>query len=69
MRDLTQRQRRILTAIRDHIAETGEAPSVREIGQAVGLKISSSVVYQLRRLEEMGLLSRDRYRTRSVRMP
>lgn len=51
MRALTDRQRHILAAIRDHIAETGDAPTVREIGQAVGLKSSSSVVYQFRRLE------------------
>lgn len=44
MHDLTDRQRRILPLIRDHIAETGEAPSVSEIGAAVGLS-SSSVVY------------------------
>ncbi|NUK09495.1 MarR family transcriptional regulator [Streptomyces lunaelactis] len=66
MHDLTDRQRRILALIRDHIAETGDAPSVREIGAAVGLSSSGSVVYQLRRLEQAGFLSRDRYRARSV---
>ncbi|MET8438456.1 winged helix-turn-helix transcriptional regulator [Streptomyces sp900116325] len=66
--NLTDRQRRILGAIRDHIAETGEAPStVREIGAAVGLSSSSSVLYQLRRLEQAGVLARERYRSRSVR--
>ncbi|WP_327239681.1 MarR family transcriptional regulator [Streptomyces sp. NBC_01318] len=66
--NLTDRQRRILAAIRDHIAETGEAPTVREIGAAVGLSSSSSVLYQLRRLEQAGVLARERYRSRSVRM-
>lgn len=42
---------------------------MREIGQEVGLKCSSSVVYQLRWLKEEGLLSRDCYRTRLLRMP
>ncbi|MFE4925378.1 LexA family protein [Streptomyces sp. NPDC056661] len=68
MHSLTDRQRRILATIRDHIAETGEAPTVREIGAAVGLSSSSSVLYQLRRLEQAGDLARERYRSRSVRM-
>ncbi|MEU7641252.1 hypothetical protein AB0C11_35220 [Streptomyces sp. NPDC039016] len=67
MRDLTDRQRRILAAIRSHIAKTGDAPTVREIGAAVGLSSSSSVLYQLRQPEEAGILTRSRYRTWSVR--
>ncbi|MGW1882916.1 LexA family protein [Streptomyces sp. NPDC001970] len=44
------------------------ALTVREIGAAVGLSSSSSVLYQLRRLEQTGALARDRYRPTSVRM-
>lgn len=69
MHDISDRQRRILAAIRDHIAETGEAPTVREIGTAVGLSSSSSVLYQLRRLEQAGMLTRDSFRVRSIRLP
>ncbi|WP_069883576.1 LexA family protein [Streptomyces luteocolor] len=57
-RDMTDRQRRILASIRNHIADTGEAPTLREIGKAVGLSSPSSVHYQLRRLEQAGILTR-----------
>ncbi|MGW2228264.1 LexA family protein [Streptomyces formicae] len=60
MRDITDRQRAVLAAIRTHIAETGEAPTLREIGAAVGLSSPSSVHYQLRRLEQAGILTRAR---------
>ncbi|WP_329030882.1 MULTISPECIES: MarR family transcriptional regulator [unclassified Streptomyces] len=44
--------------MREWIAEHGEGPSVREIGARVGLSSTSSVAYQLGRLEELGLISR-----------
>lgn len=47
---LTDRQRRIVLCAREWIAEHGEAPSVRELGAAVGLTSTSSVAYHLRRL-------------------
>ncbi|GAA1289048.1 MarR family transcriptional regulator [Streptomyces sp. NBC_01474] len=56
--DVTERQRSVLAAIRTHIADHGEAPTVREIAAAVGLSSPSSVMYQLRRLEEAGALRR-----------
>ncbi|MFP1629955.1 hypothetical protein ACLB9X_33545 [Streptomyces sp. 5K101] len=66
---LSETQRRILAAIRAHIADTGEAPTVREIGAAVGLRSSSSVAYPLRRLEQLGALApRDRRRHRASRL-
>ncbi|MER7665375.1 MULTISPECIES: MarR family transcriptional regulator [unclassified Streptomyces] len=55
---LTERQAKIMRCIRDHIADEGEGLSIRQIGQRVGLTSSSSVAYQLGRLEERGLLSR-----------
>lgn len=58
--DITHRQQSVLTYIRDHITDHGEAPSVREIGAAVGLSSPSSVLYQLRRLEQAGALARAR---------
>ncbi|HEV2784867.1 MAG TPA: hypothetical protein VGV67_00650, partial [Solirubrobacteraceae bacterium] len=45
--DLTARQRRILEVIHDHLDERGYPPSVREIGDAVGLSSPSSVHGQL----------------------
>ncbi|MFB7577180.1 LexA family transcriptional regulator [Streptomyces sp. NPDC056165] len=50
----------MLAAIRAHIADHGEAPSVREIAAAVGLASPSSALYQLRRLEEAGTVRRAR---------
>ena len=56
---LTARQRTILAFIRDRVEEKGFPPSVREIGEAVGLTSTSSVAHQLRVLEEKGYLRRD----------
>ncbi|WP_037897952.1 LexA family protein [Streptomyces sp. NRRL S-920] len=56
---ITDRQRLILACIRDRILASGEAPTVREIGTAVGLSSSSSVHYQLHRLVEADALVRD----------
>jgi repressor LexA len=44
---LTTRQRRILEVIRDAVADRGYPPSIREIGEAVGLTSTSSVHSQL----------------------
>ena len=49
---LTPRQQRVLATIKDSIEKRGYPPSMREIGQAVGLTSSSSVAHQLRVLEE-----------------
>ena len=46
----------ILDFINSFIQENGYAPSVREIGQAVGLNSTASVSYQLRQLQAKGLL-------------
>ena len=48
---LTERQKRILDTLRDSIEKRGYPPSIREIGQIVGLTSSSSVAHQLRVLE------------------
>jgi repressor LexA len=47
----------ILEFVNAFVQENGYAPSVREIGAAVGLRSTASVSYQLRRLQEQGLLS------------
>ncbi len=64
--DLTLRQRRILEFIRSAVDRNGYPPSVREIGEAVGLVSPSSVAYQLRMLEQKGYLRRDPNRPRAV---
>jgi repressor LexA len=64
--DLTTRQRRILEFIRGWVERYGYPPSVREIGEAVGLVSPSSVAYQLKELERKGFLRRDPNRPRAV---
>jgi repressor LexA len=63
---LTTRQRRILEVIRDSVERRGYPPSVREIGEAVGLTSPSSVSYQLSSLQKKGLIRRDPNRPRAV---
>jgi len=63
---LTARQRRILEFIRETVRERGYPPTVREIGEAVGLTSSSSVHSQLANLERLGLLRRDPTKPRAV---
>jgi len=63
---LTTRQRQILDMIRDSVEDRGYPPSVREIGEAVGLTSSSSVAHQLKSLEKLGYLRRDPNRPRAM---
>lgn len=63
---LTARQRDILAVIRSTVEERGYPPSVREIGEAVGLTSPSSVAHQLGVLERKGLLRRDANRPRAL---
>src|SRR4249919_3151710 len=68
---LTWRQRKVLQLIRDSVQRRGYPPSMREIGEAVGLTSTSSVSYQLSTLQSKGYLRRDagRPRTVEVRLP
>ena len=63
--DLSPRQRRILDYIRETVDTRGYPPSVREIGEAVGLVSPSSVAYQLNVLEKKGYLRKDPNRPRA----
>jgi repressor LexA len=63
---LTERQRTILDVIRASVTTRGYPPSIREIGDAVGLTSTSSVAHQLRTLERKGYLRRDPNRPRAV---
>jgi hypothetical protein len=56
---LTWRQRKVLQVIRDSVQRRGYPPSMREIGEAVGLTSTSSVSYQLSTLQNKGYLRRD----------
>lgn len=59
-------QERILAYIQEEIQVRGYAPSVREIGEAVGLKSTSTVHGHLMRLEKKGLLHRDAMKPRAM---
>ena len=63
---LTPRQLKVLAHIKDAIELRGYPPSMREIGEAVGLTSSSSVAHQLKVLEQKGFLKRDPNRPRAL---
>src|SRR5512142_2118153 len=63
---LTPRQHKVLDVIRDSVERRGYPPSMREIGEAVGLTSTSSVAHQLTSLERKGFLRRDPNRPRAV---
>src|ERR671933_393611 len=63
---LTHRQLRLLEFIRDSGERRGYPPSMREIGEAVGLTSPSSVAHQLATLERKGFLRRDPNRPRAI---
>jgi repressor LexA len=63
---LTPRQQKVLEVIRESVQRRGYPPSMREIGEAVGLTSTSSVSHQLRALQRKGYLLRDPNRPRAV---
>src|SRR5207248_4071022 len=66
MEEMTARQRRILDFIHQTVRTRGYPPTVREIGEAVGLTSSSSVHAQLANLERRGLLHKDPTKPRAI---
>ena len=63
---LPERQQKILVAIRDWVVKHGYSPSTRQIGEAVGLRSSSTVSRHLTSLEEKGFLSRSQSMSRPL---
>ena len=63
---LTPRQRKVLDFIRISVDSRGYPPSLREIGEAVGLTSPSSVAHQLSALERKGYLRKDPNRPRAL---
>lgn len=63
---LSERQKQILNIINQQIQQKGFPPSVREIGQAVGLSSSSTVHAHLSALEKKGYLKRDPSKPRAL---
>ncbi|WP_078546957.1 transcriptional repressor LexA [Litchfieldia alkalitelluris] len=66
MTKLSKRQQDILNYIKSEVKDKGYPPSVREIGEAVGLASSSTVHGHLSRLESKGLIRRDPTKPRAI---
>ncbi len=67
-RKLSERQRNILRYIQEYVEERGYPPSIREIGDRVGISSTSVVDYNLRALERDGYLRRDREVSRGLEL-
>lgn len=68
MEKINETQKRVFEFIKRVISERGVAPSVREIGEAVGLKSTSTVQYNLNALETAGYIVRDPNLKRTIRL-
>jgi len=68
MSKISNRQQAIIDFIRKEVKEKGYPPSVREIGEAVGLASSSTVHGHLARLEKKGLIRRDPTKPRAIEL-
>ena len=66
MRELSKMQQKIYEYIAACIREQGYPPSVREIGEAVGLKSPSTVHFHLKRLEEAGVIEKGAGKGRAI---
>src|SRR3954471_3057442 len=66
MAKISKRQQDILDFIKSEVKSKGYPPSVREIGEAVGLASSSTVHGHLARLESKGLIRRDPTKPRAI---
>jgi repressor LexA len=65
---VTERQRAILEYLHEYVDQHGYPPTVREIGQAVGLRSPSTVHAHLAQLERAGLLRRDPTKPRALEL-
>jgi repressor LexA len=66
MNDLTPRQRQVLEFVESEVAHRGYPPTVREIGEALGLSSSSTVHAHLAALQDKGYLTRDPTKPRAL---
>ncbi len=67
-KELTTRQKQILRFITKEIKNNGYAPSVREIGKAVGLSSTATVHCYLKKLEELGYIKKETQKGRTLRI-
>lgn len=68
MRELTARQRQVLEFVESEMSQRGYPPSVREIGDAVGLSSPSTVHAHLAALQDKGYLKRDHTKPRAIEL-
>lgn len=66
---LTEQQEDIACFIRRRILDTGEAPTLAEIGEEFGLRSRSTVHHHLTRMEALGVIVREPGRYRGLRLP
>lgn len=64
--ELSEMQQRLVDVIRAHKQDRNYSPSMRELGEAVGLSSTASVSYQLNQLEAAGAITRDPRRPRTI---
>ncbi len=67
-KQLPERQQKVLDCIAQHVADHGYPPTVREIGNAIGVNSTSLVTYYLKRLEERGLIIREPSMSRAIQL-
>jgi repressor LexA len=68
VKDLSERQKKILEFIREFVDENRFPPSIREIGETVGISSTSVVKYNLDALERKGFIQRDAEISRGLRL-
>jgi repressor LexA len=65
---LGERHRKIMEFLTNFQEDNGYSPSIREIGESIGVKSTSLVDYYLKQLEEMQYIDRDNHISRSIRV-
>ncbi|MGC9520397.1 MAG: transcriptional repressor LexA [Anaerolineae bacterium] len=68
VQDLPERQQKVLACIEEYVEDHGFPPTVREIGDAIGVNSTSLVSYYLKRLEEQGLITREPSMSRAIQL-
>lgn len=66
--DLPQRQREVLDYLRQSLREKGYVPSIRELGEALGLRSTSTIHYHLTGLADRGLIRWDKGKNRAIQL-
>ncbi len=66
MKGLTDRQRQVLEFIATRIRETGYPPTIREIGEGLGIRSTNGVNDHLKALEKKGYITRDTSKSRAI---